>query len=234
MPDSARGLFITGTDTGVGKTLVSVAIMKALAGEGLRVAGMKPVAAGAEPTPIGLRNDDALALAAAANIEISYETVNPFCFPLPASPHISAEHAGIAIDLVVIRKNFDALRANSDVVVVEGAGGWLAPINDRETMADIAATLNLPVVLVVGLRLGCLNHALLTAQAIESRGLRFAGWVANHLQPRFEHARENIATLEQRLPGKRLDSVPFDATGSAAAFVSRDSIQRLREACGLW
>jgi dethiobiotin synthetase len=228
------GIFIAGTDTGVGKTLISVAIIRALVGEGLRVAGMKPVAAGANPTPLGLRNDDALNLAAAANVPISYETLNPFCLPVPASPHISAKHAGIAIDLAVILRSYDLLAVNADAVVVEGAGGWLAPIGERETMADVAATLNLPVVLVVGLRLGCLNHALLTAHAIESRGLRLAGWVANHLQPRFEHADENIATLEQRLPGKKLDVVPFAATGSAAAFHSRDAVQRLREACGLW
>jgi dethiobiotin synthetase len=207
-----RGVFITGTDTEVGKTVVSTALARALVHHaGLRVAVMKPIAAGADATPEGLRNEDAVRLMAAANVQAPYETVNPFCLALPASPHIAAEQAGIRIEAGPIVRAFDQLAARSDLVLVEGAGGWHAPINDAETMADVAAALDIPVVLVVGLRLGCLNHALLTASAIESRGLWFAGWIGNYVQPRFDHAAENIAALELRLAAPLLAVVPFQA-----------------------
>ena len=234
MAGRSRGVFITGTDTEVGKTHVAVGIIQALVREGLRVAVMKPVAAGADPTPQGLRNTDALQLMRAANVDTSYERVNPFCFPLPASPHIAARSAGIGVDLAVIKRAFEIIAgdADTDAVVVEGAGGWLAPISDTETMADMARALNLPVVLVVGLRLGCLNHALLTAQAIEASGLPLAGWIANHVQPRFEHADENIALLTRRLRAPLLASVAFDASGAAPALTSA-SATHLREALSL-
>ena len=204
-----RGVFMTGTDTEVGKTVVTTAMVRSLAEAGHRIAVMKPVAAGADVTPHGLRNADALELMAAANVPAPYETVNPYCLDLPASPHIAAANAGISIKLAPIIQAFGHLTRGSDLVAVEAAGGWHAPINEAETMADIAATLDLPVILVVGLRLGCLNHALLTAQAIEARGLTFAGWIGNHLQPQFAHAAENIATLEARLSAPLLDVVPF-------------------------
>lgn len=234
MAGRSRGVFITGTDTEVGKTFVAVGIIQALVREGLRVAVMKPVAAGADPTPQGLRNADALQLMRAANVDAPYERVNPYCFPLPASPHIAARSAGIDVDLAVIKRHFEILAGDpdTDVVVVEGAGGWLAPINDSETMADIARALNLPVVLVVGLRLGCLNHALLTAQGIEASGLKLAGWIANHVQPRFEHADENVALLTRRLRAPLLASVAFDASAEAPAFSSA-SAARLRDALSL-
>ena len=216
MQRGPRGVFITGTDTGVGKTFVTTALVRALVRSGMRVSVMKPVAAGAELTRDGLRNADALALMAAANVESGYETVNPFCFPLPASPHIAAASAGIAVDRAVIRRRFEELAALSDIVVVEGAGGWLAPISDTETMADIAVMLDVTMLEVVGLRLGCLSHALLTAHGIESKGLQLAGWIANHLQPHFEHADENIAALEKRLPAPLLEVVPFPAFAAIA------------------
>jgi dethiobiotin synthetase len=222
---AARGLFIAGTDTGVGKTYVACSLVRALVREGMRVAVMKPVAAGAEVTPEGLRNADALELARAANVTNAYERVNPFCLPLAASPHIAARTAGISIDLAAIQREFDGLSrpADVDVVAVEGAGGWLAPISDTRTMADVALALHLPVLLVVGLRLGCLNHALLTAQAIAASGLSLSGWIANHVQPQFEHAAENIALLEKRLPAPLLESVAFDAT----PFASVPAVRRL-------
>jgi dethiobiotin synthetase len=228
----AGGVFIAGTDTGVGKTVVATAMVRALVREGRRVGVMKPVAAGATPTAEGLRNEDALALAGAANIDAPYRTVNPFCMPVAASPHIAARLAGIVIDPAEILRCFEQLsgRPEVDVVVVEGAGGWLAPISDKGTMADIAAVLKLPIIVVVGVRLGCLSHALLTAQAVAASGLRFAGWVANEVQPQFEHAGENIAALERRLPAPRLEAVGFDAP----AFASAAAVRRLREACGLW
>jgi dethiobiotin synthetase len=220
MASRARGVFIAGTDTGVGKTYIAAAMVRALVREGMRVAVMKPVAAGAEVTPEGLRNADALALAQAANVARPYALVNPFCLPLAASPHIAALNAGIRIDLAAIRRASDC---DAEVLVVEGAGGWLAPISDIETMADVAKTLRLPVILVVGLRLGCLNHALLTAESIASSGLPLAGWIANHMQPDFAHAAENIALLERRLDAPLLESVAFDA----AAFVSATAAKNL-------
>ena len=225
-----RGVFLTGTDTEVGKTVVATAMVRSLADSGQRIAVMKPIAAGADPTPEGLRNADALALIAAANVPAPYQTVNPYCLKLPASPHIAAANEGITLKLAPIVQAFGQLTRISDLVVVEAAGGWLAPINEMETMADIAAALDLPVLLVVGLRLGCLNHALLTAQAIEARGLTFAGWIANHLQPRFDHAAENIATLEARLAAPLLDVVPFQpAESPAARRLSRIAVARIKE-----
>lgn len=236
-----RNLFIAGTDTGVGKTHVATAIVRALVRDGLRVAAMKPVAAGADPTAFGLRNDDALALAQAANVPAPYETINPWCLPMAASPHIAAAHAGIVFDIASIRRAFDELAQAADIVVVEGAGGWLAPVSDTETMADIAAALDLRVVLVVGLRLGCLNHAQLTANAIKSSGLELAGWVANHLQPHFENAAENVATLVRRLPAPLLEVVPYGAAADAqrspggdVAELSAAAVGRLKDALSPW
>ena len=210
-----QGVFVTGTDTEVGKTVVSTALIRSLVKTGLRVAGMKPIAAGAETTPGGLRNDDALALMSAANVQAPYETVNPYCLAEPTSPHIAAAQAGIRIEIAPIVLAFSRLADDSDLVVVEGAGGWHAPLNDSETMADLAAALDLPVVLVVGLRLGCLNHALLTAEAIATRGLPLAGWVGNHIQPHFPYAAENLATLESRLATPPLDIVGFQPAAAA-------------------
>jgi dethiobiotin synthetase len=226
----ARGVFITGTDTEVGKTVVATAMVRALVQAGLRVGVMKPIAAGADQTPEGLRNADALALMAASNVRASYATVNPICLRLPASPHIAAASAGTRIEFASILRSFDRLSMTSDLVVVEGAGGWYVPLNETETMADLAAALDLPVVLVVGLRLGCLNHAQLTARAIEARGLRLAGWIGNHVLPRFEHADENIATLEARLSAPLLDIVPFQAHApEGAAMLRGNAVTRIKE-----
>lgn len=211
----AKGIFVTGTDTGVGKTVISAALARALVGRGLRVAVMKPVASGSDPTPEGLRNSDALALMSAANVAAVYDAVNPYCFAPPISPHIAAREAGVAIDLALLRSRFDALAGHSDYVVVEGAGGWLAPISDAAAMADLAAALALPVLLVVGLRLGCLSHALLTRESLGTRGAAFAGWIANAIDPGFERAAENLATLTARL-GPPLAHVPFLEQGRAA------------------
>jgi dethiobiotin synthetase len=232
MGAQTRGVFIAGTDTEVGKTYVTTALVRALVRSGQRVGVMKPVAAGADSTPDGLRNADALALMKAANVPAAYANVNPFCLTLPTSPHIAARIAGTRIDLAAIQQHYLTL-INSpgiDIVAVEGAGGWYAPISETETMADVATTLQLPVLLVVGLRLGCLNHALLTAQAIEAAGLQLAGWIANQVQPHFEHAGENIALLERRLHAPLLESVAFNAS----AFGSVTALRRLADASRLW
>lgn len=211
------GFFVTGTDTGVGKTLAAAALTRAFVDRGLRVAVMKPVASGSDPTPGGPRNSDALALMTAANVTAPYEVVNPYCFLPPISPHIAAAEARVAIDLAVLRRRFDSLAAASDCVIVEGAGGWLAPISDTATMADLAAALELPVLLVVGLRLGCLNHALLTRESLASRGMAFAGWIANAIDPRLERAAENLATLSTRLGEPPLACIPFLDRGLGVA-----------------
>jgi dethiobiotin synthetase len=197
--DLNRGLFIAGTDTGVGKTVIAAALIRALVRDGLRVAAMKPVAAGADMTASGLRNADALALVAAANVPAPYERVNPYCFAAPIAPHIAARDAGIAMDIDLLRQRFAELASEADCVVVEGAGGWLTPISAGASMADVAAALALPVVLVVGLKLGCLNHAFLTARALAAHGVPLAGWVGNSIDPAFERAADNIGELAQRL-----------------------------------
>jgi dethiobiotin synthetase len=176
---------------------------------------MKPVAAGAVQTPAGLRNDDALALAGAGNVALPYETLNPYCLAQATSPHIAARNAEISIDIVEILSKYVLIASKSDVIVVEGAGGWLAPVGEPvvqgttgPTMADVAAALALPVVLVVGMRLGCISHALLTADAIRARGLQLAGWIANPIDPEFLPASAGytayVDSLEQRLPAPRL------------------------------
>ena len=205
------GLFIAGTDTGVGKTRAAVSIVHALVLKGLKVAVMKPVAAGAAASADGLRNDDALALIEASNVGAEYALVNPYCLRAPVSPHIAAQEEGIGIEIERIARDFAALARGAQCVVVEGAGGWLAPINDRQSMADIARALELPVVLVVGLRLGCLSHAQLTARAIEADGLRLGGWIANHIDPAFERLAQNVASLERLLEQPPLAFIPYES-----------------------
>lgn len=222
---------MTGTDTGVGKTLVACALLRALSARGLRVAGMKPVAAGAHLENGVLRNEDARRLMAAASVESRAELVNPYCFEPPIAPHIAARQAGVAIALDRIVRACRELARGADVVVVEGAGGFRVPLNDAEDMGDLAARLALPVVLVVGMRLGCLNHALLTVEAITGRGLRLAGWIANCIDPEMSCVGENIAALDQRIPAPRLAQLPFmTAPDAAAAAACMDAETLIRAA----
>ena len=192
-------LFVTGTDTGVGKTRIATAICLALAAAGKRVAAMKPVASGCTSTPDGLRNDDALALKGAMNVRASYFEVNPYAFEPAIAPHIAALEAGRTIDVEVLDRCFQRLSLQSETIIVEGAGGWLAPLGPNFTMADLAARWQMDVILVVGLRLGCLNHALLTAEAIARRGLRLCAWIGNSVDPTFERREENVAALRARI-----------------------------------
>jgi dethiobiotin synthetase len=203
---TARGLFVTGTDTGVGKTRVAVALIHALRARGLRVAAMKPVSADHAP---GELNEDVVALLQAANVAAEVRDVNPYAFAPAIAPHLAAQQAGVRIELDTIAAAYSRLAAKADVVVVEGAGGWRVPLNEREDMADLAQRLDLPVVLVVGLRLGCLNHALLTAESIANRHLPWAGWVGNHIDPSMVMAAENVAALNARLPGPCLGVQAF-------------------------
>lgn len=212
-----HGFFVTGTDTGVGKTLVACALLHAFAGAGLACIGMKPVASGAEPRDGALVNDDAARLAAAASVAAAPREVNPYCFAEPIAPHIAAQRAGVRIELERIEAGLRALAARAAAVVVEGVGGFRVPLGEHADTADLAARLRLPVVLVVGLRLGCLNHALLTAEAIAARGLALAGWVANHIDPAMPAAEENVAALRARLGAPLIARVPFEQRPCARA-----------------
>lgn len=201
----AIGFFVTGTDTGIGKTTVSCALLRAFAAQGKTVVGMKPIAAGSENG----QWMDVEQLLAASNVSVTRRQINPYAFDSPISPHIAAQRAGTEIDLAVIQRVYLELSKQAEIVIVEGAGGFLVPINPLQTGADLARALNLPVILVVGMRLGCLNHALLTAQAIQAAGLTLAGWVANCMDSQMLVLAENIATLEQRLDCPLLGVVPF-------------------------
>jgi dethiobiotin synthetase len=212
---SVEGYFVTGTDTGVGKTLVSCTLMLDLRRRHKRVVGMKPVAAGTVPTPHGDDNEDVLALRAAGNVAVPRELDNPYCLPLPMSPHLAARAAGETIDICLLSRRYRELAAHADAVVVEGAGGFLVPLNDTQTGADLAQALDLPVLLVVGLRLGCLNHALLTQEAIRARGLRLAGWIANRVDPAMLAADENIATLRDRIDAPLWAELPHQPHANA-------------------
>jgi len=198
------GFFVTGTDTGVGKTLVACALLHAFAAKGKSVVGMKPVAAGME----GGRLADVDALIAASSVRGERQWVNPYAFTPPIAPHIAAAQQRLEIRIDTIVDAYRVLARQADVVVVEGAGGFMIPLNARETSADLARRLALPVVLVVGMRLGCLNHALLTRRAIAEQGLACAGWVANCLPPGAPFVEENILALSQRIDAPLIGSIP--------------------------
>ncbi|HVN46186.1 MAG TPA: dethiobiotin synthase [Steroidobacteraceae bacterium] len=226
----STGLFITGTDTGVGKTVVGCGLVRALRASGARVGIMKPVASGSLRTASGLRNADACALMEAAGLtETAYAEVNPYCFEPPVSPHIAADAARIGIDLGRIRSAFEKLRQGTDWMIVEGAGGWLAPLNERETMADLARALSLPALLVVGMKLGCLNHAQLSRRAIAADGVRVAGWVASSIDPQMACPAENLASLERLLGEPPLAIVPHLPDGGAGVVLeslARELVRR--------
>lgn len=204
-----NGLFITGTDTGVGKTWATLCLMRALQGRGLRVVGMKPVASGAVWREGRWVNEDALALQEAGSVSLPYELVNPYVFEPPVSPHIAAGLAGERIDLTRIVEISHELRRLADCVLIEGVGGWKVPLNERERVADLAMALGLPVIMVVGLRLGCLNHALLTHESIKSSDIRLAGWIANQITGDFPCADENVRTIDLALGLPPMAQLPY-------------------------
>jgi dethiobiotin synthetase len=205
---SRRGYFITGTDTGVGKTAVTLGLMAHLQAQGQIVAAMKPVASGCERTAAGLVNEDALQLQRQSSVALPYALVNPYAFEPPIAPHIAAARVGVTIAIDTIRSAFDEIAGTADCVLVEGVGGWQVPLNDDETLVDLARALDLEVILVVGIRLGCLNHAMLTAESIVANGCAPSGWVANRLPPGAEYADENINALKSRLSLQFLGEVP--------------------------
>ena len=204
-----KGLFITGTDTGIGKTFFTLAGIHALQQAGIKTTAMKPVASGAERIDGQLRNEDALAIQQAIAHAVSYELINPYCFAPAISPHLAAAQAQTKIELDNIQSVYHRLIDNEQFVLVEGVGGWLAPLSETTTVADLAGVFALPIVLVVGMRLGCLNHALLTAQAIEHAGYALAGWVANCIDPECDFVSEQIDYLSSRLGSSPFLIIPY-------------------------
>lgn len=204
-----NAFFIAGTDTDVGKTVASKAILQAIASKGFTTIGYKPVAAGCERTEQGLRNSDALHLMKVATQEMPYDDVNPYALELPASPHIAARHENLTIDYKVLSDKLAYLKTKADSVLVEGAGGWRVPVSDTDCLSSWVKQEKLPVVLVVGVKLGCLSHALLTAESIEADGLTIVGWVANRINPGTEHYAEIIEVLESRIRAPKLGEIPY-------------------------
>ena len=204
-----HGFFVTGTDTGAGKTLVACALLAGFAGRGMKAVGMKPVACGVEPGAGGLVNDDVERLIGASNVAAPREHVNPYCFEPPIAPHIAARQAGVTIAFDRIEQSFHALTAQAEVVVVEGVGGFHVPLGPGTDSAQLAARLALPVVMVVGMRLGCLNHALLTERAVAASGLKLAGWIANHIDPQMAAADDNVRALDERIGAPRIARISF-------------------------
>ena len=198
-----RGLFVTGTDTGVGKTLVACTLLRAYAKNGYSTAGMKPVAAGG-----GTLNEDISRLRAASTVAAPIELTCPYPLSAAIAPHIAAKREGVHIELGKILQGYDRLQALADMVIVEGIGGFKVPLSDTEDSVDLAKQLKLPIILVVGMRLGCLNHALLTAEAIQKSGLQLAAWVANHIDPNMEALDENVAALKLRISAPLLGALP--------------------------
>ena len=195
----SKGYFVTGTDTGVGKTLVTAGLIRIFAEEGVKVAGMKPVASGCEVTDQGMRNEDAIMIMRESNVDLDYELINPYAFEPLVSPHFAASESDQKIKLDHIVENFTVISKKADLVIVEGVGGWQVPLDDDLNMSDLAEKLNLPVILVVGLRLGCINHALLTADAIRQKGLPLIACVASQVDPEYQRLDETLETLEKRL-----------------------------------
>lgn len=193
--------YVTGTDTGIGKTLASSALLHALRAHGLRAAGMKPVASGCERIDGEWRNADALALQAAGEPGIAYADINPYALEHPLAPELAARDAGIEVTLRPILDAYTRLADRADALIVEGVGGWAAPLSSSLMQADLVRALQLPVVLVVGLRLGCLNHAWLSARAIAADGIHLAGWIASHVDPEMQRVEDNLAMLRERMPG---------------------------------
>lgn len=206
---TAQGIFITGTDTGVGKTLVAAGLVRLLAGQGRRVLGLKPIASGAVQTAAGLRNADALALAAESSVHVPYAATNPYCFEPAIAPHLAAAEAGVPIPVTALMRWYQEVATDAEFVIVEGAGGWRVPLHPDGFLSDLPEQLGLGVVLVAGLRLGCLNHARLTLEAIERSGrCRFVGWIGCQVDPDFARLGANLDTLARLLGQPALAVVP--------------------------
>ncbi len=223
-----RGWFITGTDTGVGKTTVAAALLWSLGRSGEPCVGMKPVATGCTETPAGLRSEDAERLRGLSSVNVDPDDVNPYRFTAPVAPHLAAQATGTVIELERIRTHFERLCERAPCVVVEGIGGWLVPLGAGITVAELARSLRLPVILVVGMRLGCLNHALLTVASVRAHSLTLAAWVANQLDPAMELFYENVEALRQRIDAPLLGVVPrLEDGGSPEAAAAQLRLSQL-------
>lgn len=214
---SARGIFVAGTDTGIGKTHVSCALLHALRGAGVRASGMKPVASGCDRTAEGLRNEDALALIEASDPQTDYATCNPYAFEPAIAPHLAAADAGVDIELARIEAAYAQLAAQAECVVVEGVGGWMVPLSGSLDAGAIPRKLNLPVILVVGLKLGCINHARLSARAIQTDACELLGWIGNRVDPAMQRADDNLETLQHFLTAPCLGVLPHGIAPEQAA-----------------
>jgi len=203
-----NGFFITGTDTECGKTVITLGVMQWLQNQHLNVAGMKPIASGCESTPDGLRNDDASRILAQCSGALSYQQINCYSFQPAIAPHIAAAEAAVAIDFKVIQTSAEALSQQSNRLIVEGVGGWRVPLGDDGALSDLARLLDLPVILVVGLKLGCINHALLTVESIQASGAKLVGWIGNHVDASMSVAAQNIQTLRAEINAPCLGIVP--------------------------
>jgi dethiobiotin synthetase len=224
---NAQTYFVAGTDTGVGKTRVTAALLAAGRAAGMTVAGMKPVASGAEHINGRMASADALQLAVASGQSTPYADLNPYCLEEAISPHIAAKMANIGVDISKIMAISNRLRGQADLLLIEGAGGWYTPIGPAESMADLARALGAPVLLVVGLRLGCLNHARLSLEAIIRSGCRFAGWIGNHIDPGFAAVEENLATLNRLMGAEALGQLRYSHESGHDAAQMRGLLERL-------
>lgn len=224
----AKGFFIVGTDTGVGKTVVSTALLIMLANQGFRTVAIKPIASGCLPTPLGLRNDDALTLQKHATHKIDYAQINPFAFAEPIAPHIAAAKSNTELIVAeVLTKTAHALSSNVDYIVIEGAGGLYVPLNNQETMADLIKAYNYPVILVVGIKLGCINHALLTLEYIYNSNIKIAGWVANVIAPNMQYIDENVDSIKHRVVLPLLGVIPYQNNLDLIAVASYLELQNI-------
>ncbi len=224
-----HGVFITGTDTGVGKTRVAAGLVAALRAAGARAVGMKPVASGCVRLTDGWHNEDAEALRAAGGVALDYATVNPYALPEPVAPHVAAREAGVSIRIEPIRAAYARLAATADWVVVEGAGGWMVPLGATLMQAEVPRALGLPAVLVVGLRLGCINHALLSARAIAADGVALAGWIGSLIDPAMQRVADSLEALDSRLPAPCLGVLGHrpEASTAEVAFELAAAARRL-------
>ena len=206
----AKGVFITGTDTGIGKTYVTLSLMEAFKEQGYKVAGMKPIASGAARKHEQLKNEDAESILQCCSESTAYELINPAVYELPVSPHIAARQTGHEINLSEIENSYKQLASKNEVVIVEGVGGWRVPISEEQNMVDLVRLLGLPVIMVVGLKLGCLNHAILTAETIKTDGLNMVGWISNRVEEDYIFPEESLKTLKNTLESPCLGDLPFD------------------------
>lgn len=230
MAEAPKVFFIAGTDTGVGKSLLTASILCAATQAGLSTLGLKPVAAGCDETDVGLRNDDALLLQRYSSVAVPYEQINPISLRMAVAPHIAAEKEGRKLDAARLEGICRAsLMQHAHLTLIEGAGGWRVPLNRRQYLSDLVVMLNIPVILVVGVRLGCINHALLTAQAIRADGVLLAGWIANEIDPQMSCVDENIASIEARIEAPLLARVAFqpNASNAVASISSNINISAL-------